>query len=112
MMHVTHEGRIVINELEVASSFAQRCKGLLGRASLAIGRGLWIQSCNSIHTFFMRFPIDAVFVDSSMRIVYIYRNLPPWRITLPRLKATSVIEVAAGTIPSTLNPGDQLHVES
>ncbi|MBL7687849.1 MAG: DUF192 domain-containing protein [Bdellovibrionaceae bacterium] len=111
-MRLLHNGTVVVSELEVASSFAQRSKGLLGRASLPENQGLWIKRCNSIHTWFMRFAIDAVFVDSSLHVIHVYRNLPPWRVTLPRLKATSVIEVAAGTLPLTLNPGDQLYVES
>lgn len=111
-MRLLHNGTVLIKEVEVANSFAERSRGLLGRASLPENQGLWIKRCNSIHTWFMRFAIDAVFVDSSLRVVHIYRNLPPWRVTLPRLKATSVIEVAAGTVPPDLNPGDQLYVES
>ncbi|MCQ2393242.1 MAG: DUF192 domain-containing protein [Kiritimatiellae bacterium] len=64
---------------EVAKSFFQRARGLIGRKSLAPGTGLLILRCNAIHTFFMRFPIDATFLDKNDQVVKIVRNIPPWR---------------------------------
>ena len=64
---------------EVAKSFFQRARGLIGRKSLAPGTGLLILRCNAIHTFFMRFPIDATFLDKNDQVVKVVRNIPPWR---------------------------------
>ena len=67
-------------EAEVARSFAERARGLIGRRSLAPGCGLLIERCNAIHTFFMRFPIDATFLDRQNRVVKTVRNIRPWRL--------------------------------
>ena len=65
---------------EVARSFRARLKGLIGRQSLPPGRGLLILKCNAIHTFFMRFPIDATFYDREDRVVKTVRDIRPWRL--------------------------------
>lgn len=70
--------------------------GLLPRSSLGENEGLWIESCNSIHTFFMRFPIDVAFLDSQGTVVAMYENLRPWRLTFIHFSAKSVLETAAG----------------
>jgi len=66
-------------KIEVARTFAQRAKGLIGRRELAPDEGLMILKCNAIHTFFMRFPIDATFYDRHDRVVKVVRNIRPWR---------------------------------
>lgn len=97
--------------MAIASGLFARLKGLLGKSGLAQGEALWIDRCNSIHTCFMRFPIDVVFVDDRMMVRKIHRNLPPWRLTWPVLKASSVIEMPAGTLQTHLiEVGDELHV--
>ncbi|MDX9731139.1 MAG: DUF192 domain-containing protein [Bdellovibrionales bacterium] len=107
------ESQMIAPSVAIADTLLSRTKGLLGRPSLPAGEGLWIKRCNSIHTLFMRFSLDAVFVDKNLRVVSIHQNLPPWRITLPRLKATSVFEMPAGTLNELgihLQAGDQLTV--
>ena len=64
---------------EVARRFWARAKGLIGRRGLPPGEGLLILRCNAIHTFFMRFPIDATFYDRQGRVVKVVRNIRPWR---------------------------------
>ena len=64
---------------EVARTFLRRAVGLIGRKSLPPGEGLLILRCNAIHTFFMRFPIDATFLDANDRVVKVVRNIRPWR---------------------------------
>lgn len=106
----------VARDVRVAKSFWARTKGLLGESSLPEGRALWIQGtefvgCNSIHTFFMRFAIDAVFVDRSLKVTKIYRNLVPWRMTWPASGAHSVFELPAGALENMkIEVGDQLYV--
>ena len=72
---------------------------------------LWIRPCNNIHTFFMRFAIDCIFVDKSMNVKALVENVPPWRLTKFYWKADSVIELSAGSIRRLeIELGDQLHV--
>ncbi len=108
-------GRAVLAiQLGTADTLVTRTKGLLGRSSLPAGEGLWIKRCNSIHTFFMRFAIDAVFVDDSLKVVSMYQDLKPWRMTWLHLTASSVFELPAGTLKdsaSDLEVGDQLSIE-
>jgi len=106
----------VANNVRVARTFWQRAKGLLGEKSLPEGHALWIQGsdlvgCNSIHTFFMRFPIDVIFVDRNLKVTKVYRNLGPWRVTWPAPGAHSVFELPAGSLSlHTVEVGDQLYV--
>jgi uncharacterized membrane protein (UPF0127 family) len=94
--------------LEVADSPAKRKKGLLGRASLLPGEGLWIVPCESVHTFWMQFPIDLVYLDRKKRIRKLKSAVPPWRLSAC-LSAHSVIELPAGTICQTrTQTGDNL----
>ncbi len=94
---------VVCSPLRLGESFGQRFMGLMGRASLADGEGLYLPT-SSIHMFFMRFAIDALFVaapgaDGARRVVGMREHLPPWRgIVLPVRGAQGVIELPAGTL--------------
>ena len=91
--------RVVIQGVraEVARSFLQRAVGLIGRRGLPPGEGLLILRCNAIHTFFMRFPIDATFLDRQGRVVKVVRNIRPWRFFVwGGWRAVRVLETAAG----------------
>ena len=79
----------------VAATFVTRLKGLLGRKSLDPGEGLLIRPASSIHMFFMRFAIDAVFLDRELVVRKVVADLKPWRITFA-LGAKSVIELPSG----------------
>jgi uncharacterized protein len=105
-------GTVLADRAGWARSFAARLKGLLGRSALAPGEGLLIEPCDGIHMFFMRFAIDAVFLDAERRVVRLFSRLPPWSTT-PRVRgARSVLELPAGAgeASGTL-PGDLLRVE-
>jgi hypothetical protein len=94
--------------LEVANSGSRRSKGLLGRARLSPGEGLWILPCEAVHTFFMQFPIDLVYLDRKNRIRKLSSEVPPWRLSAC-LFAHSVLELVPGTIRNTqTQPGDLL----
>jgi uncharacterized membrane protein (UPF0127 family) len=84
-----------IIELEVALSTGDRMKGLLGRDSLEKGRGFLLPGCSCVHTFFMRFPIDLVYINSEMTVVKVRRNVPPFRFSCC-IGAESTLELAAG----------------
>src|SRR5437868_14937833 len=88
-------GRVVCNRCTLARDPWSRMKGLLGRRSLPPGHGLLLQPAGSIHTFFMRFPIDAVFLDGERRVVKVAAHVRPWR-TAAGKKARAVLELAAG----------------
>ena len=83
-------------DAEVAESVLERMRGLIGRDGLESGRGMLITKCNCIHTFFMRFPIDATFLDSLGNVVKTVRNIRPWRPWVwGGWRARSVLETAA-----------------
>jgi uncharacterized protein len=94
-------GKELTRDLAVAETVFSRAKGLLGRDLLPAGSGLWIRPCNSIHTFFMKFPIDAVFLDKEGRVVGLTKSLLPNRISHIHPGARSVIELPAGTLETT-----------
>ena len=83
-------------EAEVAETMFERMRGLIGRKTLAPGKGMLIPKCNCIHTFFMRFPIDATFLDKNGRTVKVVRNVRPWRPWVwGGWRAASVLETNA-----------------
>ena len=86
--------------------------GLLGRKGLEPGEGLYIAPCNSIHSFFMAFPFDAVFVDRDWRVVHLMRAMRPFRLSPIVWRSHGVVELAAGTIgASGTEIGDVLRTE-
>jgi uncharacterized protein len=89
------DGQVVCERCELADRFLTRLRGLLGRKTLPKGDGLLISPTWSVHTWFMRFPIDAVFLDRELRVLKIKRDLRPWR-GASRFRAHSVLELAAG----------------
>lgn len=88
------DGRLVCRA-RVAAAFAARFRGLMGVAALPPGTGLLLPRTSSVHTHFMRFPIDVVFLDDAGRVVGIRPALGPWRFAAAK-GASSVLELAAG----------------
>jgi uncharacterized protein len=88
--------RVVCPGLSVADTATSRMKGLLGRSSLPAGEGLLLRPAGSVHTAFMQFPIDVVFLDAQMKVLRVEANLRPWRLAAER-GAKAVIELPAGT---------------
>jgi uncharacterized protein len=106
---ICHSGIEIACNIQVAESLVSRMVGLLGRSRLNHGEGLLIKPCNGIHTFFMRFPIDVLFLDQNNRILRQYHSLPPNRFTSICREAKSVLELPAGTIDmARLEQGDHL----
>ena len=94
--------------IDKADSSATRNRGLLTRDGLEPGTGLWIVPCEAVHTFFMKFAIDIVFIDRKKRVRKTVRNLVPWRMSMC-LPAHSVIELPVGVIEASgTQKGDQL----
>jgi uncharacterized membrane protein (UPF0127 family) len=110
MPKLVHNGSTLVPDLQIAGSFTARAKGLLGRNGLPPGQGLLIRPCRSIHTWFMRFPIDVIFLDTHWRIVRVVLDLDPWRLAWGGHTAAAVVEVQSGWLPP-LQPGETLKVE-
>ena len=106
---LTKDGSVVVSRVVYAETLPARLRGLLGRASLAEDTGLLLRPCGSIHMWFMRFPIDAAFLDSQMRVLKISRNLGPWQMAFAPRGTVCVLETETGLL-SKLNIGTQLTV--
>jgi len=89
------DDQVVCESCEVADGPVTRLRGLMGRRELRRGEGLLLKPAPSIHTFFMRFPIDAVFLDAGMAVVAVKPGLVPWRMAGHR-GARAVLELPAG----------------
>ena len=92
--------KTLAQHVRVASSLLQRAVGLLGTSTLRPDEGLWLKPCKSIHTFFMRYPIDVLFLDAEGTIIR-QDTLVPWRFSRWEPRAEGVLEVAAGTLAKT-----------
>lgn len=94
-----------------ADTGKNRRVGLLNRSGLEKGEGLWIVPCEAIHTFFMKFDIDVLFLDRRRKVVKAVRRMRPWRMAMS-WRARSVVELPAGTIERTgTSRGDLLEIE-
>jgi uncharacterized membrane protein (UPF0127 family) len=101
----------VADAADVADTSAKRRTGLLKHERLEAGQGLWIQPCESVHTFFMKFPIDLVYIDKQRKVRKVRHAVPAWRLSAC-LTARSVLELPAGTAQRTGTvAGDQLTFE-
>lgn len=92
---------ILADSANIADTPFRRLKGLLGKKSLEQGKGLVIKPCNSIHTFFMKFSIDILFLGKEGQVIALAHSLPPSRLFGAFLKGVLVIELPAGTIKQT-----------
>jgi uncharacterized membrane protein (UPF0127 family) len=108
---LTSGGTVVCEQCEVPGSGFGRMRGLLGRSGLEPGTGMLIDGAPSVHMFFMRFPIDVVFLDRDRTIVGIRHRLAPWRVAGAR-RAVAALELPAGAAAETgLSEGDVLVIE-
>lgn len=87
----------LVEELHLALGAGSRLRGLLGRSGLSEGEGMLLRPCRGIHTLFMRFAIDVLFLDDQGRVVALREELVPWRLTPLVADAEAVLELPAGT---------------
>jgi uncharacterized membrane protein (UPF0127 family) len=104
------DGAVVCARCDVADRPLKRMRGLLGRGSLEPDEGMLFRPAGSIHMFFMRFPIDAVFCDRDLVVLDVEHDLQPWK-TAKRKGAKVVVELAAGAARD-LRAGDRLTLET
>src|SRR4030043_1691072 len=91
-------GKELSNNVTIADTLFKRMKGLLGKKEMLNGEALWIKPCISVHTLFMKFPIDIVFLNKRNQVIAAIRNLQPNHITRLYSKAASVLELPAGIL--------------
>ena len=104
-------GKILATDVKVADTLFTRMKGLLGKAELPFGEALWIKPCFSVHTFFMKFPIDVIFLNKTNQVIAAVRNLKPNRMTRLYPQSFSVLELPTGTIDaSNTEVGDEIEI--
>jgi uncharacterized protein len=100
-------------DLVMAGTHWSRFRGLMATDSsrFSRGQGLWINPSHGIHTFAMRFPIDAIYLDRDRIVIHIEEELKPWRMAAVRVRASSVLELPTGTIRESLTTlGDQIDI--
>ncbi|MFO0597101.1 MAG: DUF192 domain-containing protein [Myxococcaceae bacterium] len=105
---------LLADDAAKADSFMARFKGLMGvtSAEFPMGRGLHIEPCNSIHTFFMKIPIDVLFLDSQLKVVEVCHAMAPWKMSRIYFGAKSVLELPAGVaLGAQTAPGDAVGFE-
>ena len=94
----TADGRVVAAHVELAQTTWRRFMGLMFRRELPAGHGLALSPCNSIHMFFMRIPLDVVFLDREGAVLRVYDGLRPWRVSRIVRGARTAVELPAGTL--------------
>jgi len=100
-------------DLLIARTHWSRFRGLMATDSsrFSRGQGLWINPSHGIHTFAMRFPIDAVYLDRERIVIHIEESLKPWRLAAVRVHAASVLELPTGAVRESLTVvGDQVEI--
>ena len=104
-------GTGVGDAIDIADTSAKRRTGLLKHTGLNAGEGLWIVPCESVHTFFMKFALDLVYLDRRHVVRKAVTNVVPWRISVC-LSAHSIVELPVGAIAASGTvKGDQLAME-
>jgi uncharacterized membrane protein (UPF0127 family) len=110
-IHRTADGAVVCARCEIPKSSFARARGLLGRSGLEPGHGMLIDAAPSVHMFFMRFPIDVVFLDRDWKVVRVVQGLRPWRVAGAR-RAVAALELPAGAAAEAgIAEGDVLSLE-
>jgi hypothetical protein len=100
----------VVSRVEIAESYYARAVGLIGRKRLEEGSGLLLRKCSSVHTFFMNFPIDVLYLDDENRVIAVETNLKPWRFGGIHRGAKQVLELRSMTA-GWVTKGDTLIFE-
>jgi uncharacterized membrane protein (UPF0127 family) len=109
MIEIKYKGTIIASNVSLAENFWDRLVGYMFRRQPHTP-GILFSPAPSIHTFFMSFNLDVVFMDGTFTIMKIYRNMKPWRHTRFYLKAKNTLELPAGVLPLYIKEGDVLEI--
>ncbi len=110
---ITRNGANLDCVAERPANALARCIGLIGHPPLRPDEGMWLDRASAIHTFWMKTPIDVVFIDRARHIVRLEAGVPPWRFYVGARSAVAVLELSAGSIARLgLREGDVLAIES
>jgi uncharacterized membrane protein (UPF0127 family) len=110
-IHNITKGITIADKAVKAANFLARGRGLMLAPPLAAGGALVIEPCNSIHMFFMRYPLDIIFLDKHGTVLFMYEGIKPWRLGRVVRGAKSAVELPEGTIAaSRTEVGDKLQV--
>jgi uncharacterized protein len=109
-LRISYQGEKIFEDIRMADTLTSRLIGLMFQATPP-GEGLLLDPCRSIHTFFMKYPLDIVFLDRQNKMVKIIRHLAPWRMTWIYFRAVKTLEVPAGRLPPHVREGDELEVQ-
>lgn len=103
---------VLATNVEKADDFISRGVGLLGRSGLDAGHALWLVPGKSIHTWFMRFAIDVLFLDKTLSVVKVMEDMRPWRVSPWVGEAHSVLELQGGALRGSVSVGDRLEMRT
>lgn len=109
MIQIEYKGKVIASNVSLADNFWTRLCGYMFRTQPHLP-GILFEPAPSIHTFFMFFSIDVIFMDRANRILKIYRNMSPWRHTWFYFNSRRVLELPAGTFPVDIREGEVLEV--
>jgi hypothetical protein len=106
----SNTGEVIADPVVIADSFFTRFAGLMGKRSMEAGPGLILRPCRSVHTFFMKFAIDVIFLGPRGEVVHLIRDIPPARISPYVRGACEVVELPGGTVKGRVALGDILKI--
>lgn len=111
LYNFSKDNSLLADKIVKTDTFFKKAKGLIGTKHLDDLTTWHFNKCPSVHTCFMSFPIDVVFVDKAMKVTKVVENLKPWRMTSPfSFSAHSCFEFAGGAINGKVDKGDKLYV--
>ncbi|HXH74364.1 MAG TPA: DUF192 domain-containing protein [Bacteriovoracaceae bacterium] len=110
---IKHNQKVIAEDVLLATTLHTRLVGLMfGSSPPQNSKGLLLNPCNSIHTCFMRYALDIVFLSADNKVVKIIHNIRPWRMTWIYFKASKTLELPAGDLSKEVKEGDYLEVEN
>jgi uncharacterized membrane protein (UPF0127 family) len=109
-VQIIYKNKVLSTDILMAESLISRLIGLMFKQRLEGADGLLIDPCRSIHTFFMRYSLDIVFISKDNKIIKIIRDMKPWRVTWIYFRASKTLELPAGNLPVDLKEGDSLEI--
>ena len=109
MKCVLEDGTVIAEDVEIAEQFFKRLKGLMFRQQMAPNTAMLLSPWPQIHTCFMRFALDVLFIDKEGVVQYVMENLKPWRLSPIIYRAAKTLEMPADTLKGRVKVGDKIY---